>query len=138
MVFYYKIPKIISLPQNCVFKNEILSPKLPSLGNPKSHHHDSKPTRIQNSNLQCSMISPYHKCHVHPKQCNQPTPLTLTPLYFGFHPRNPSEMTKNEMKAFCNLLSTCLLHYNMYNLNLHNNQWLCTHFWLCNSDLLLH
>jgi hypothetical protein len=24
--------------------------ELPFLGNPKSHHHDSKPTKIQNSN----------------------------------------------------------------------------------------
>jgi len=35
---------------NCVFKNDFFSPELPPLGNPKSHYHDSKPTRIQNSN----------------------------------------------------------------------------------------
>jgi len=118
MVFYYKVPTMISLLQNCVSNNEIIFPKLPSFGNPKSHHHDSKPTRIQNSNLQCS-ISPYPKCHVHPKQCNQPTPLTLPPLYSRFHPQNPYEMTKNEMKPFCNLLSIYLLHYNLYSINLH-------------------
>ncbi len=49
--------------------------KLSSLNSPKSHH-DSKPTRIQNSNLQCSMINPYPKCLVHPKPCKHPTPLT--------------------------------------------------------------
>ncbi len=54
---------------------ESFSPKLPSFGSPKSHHHDSKPTRIQNSNTLCSTISPYHKCLVHPKPCNQFTPL---------------------------------------------------------------
>jgi hypothetical protein len=37
-----------------------------SLGSMESYHHDSKPTRIQNSKLQCSINSPYPKCHVHP------------------------------------------------------------------------
>jgi len=36
--------------QNCVSKNESFFLELPSLGNPKSHRHDSKQTRIQNSN----------------------------------------------------------------------------------------
>jgi hypothetical protein len=82
--------------------------EFPSLGSPKSDNHDSKPTRIQNSNLQCSMISPYSKCLVHPKPCNHFTPLTLPLQYFGFRPWNPCEMTENELKAFCNLLSICL------------------------------
>jgi hypothetical protein len=37
-------------PQDCVFKNVFIFPKRPPSGNPKSFHHDSKPTRIQNSN----------------------------------------------------------------------------------------
>ncbi len=113
-------------------------PNLPPLGNPKSHHHDLKSTRIQNSNLQCSMISPYPNCLVHLKPCNHFTPLTLPPLYFGFRLRNPWKMKENEMKVFCNLLSICLLHYNLCNLNLFSNQWLCTHMWFYNSDLLFH
>jgi hypothetical protein len=52
-------------PQNYVFNNEILFPKSSLLGSPKSQHHDSKPTRIQNSNQQCSMSSPCPKCLVH-------------------------------------------------------------------------
>ncbi len=103
--------------------------ELPPLSNPKSHHHDSKPTRIQNSNLQCSMINPYHKCIVHPKPCNHPIPLTLPLLYFGFLPQNPYEMTKNEMKTFCYLLSICFLHNNLCNLDLLNNQWFYTHLY---------
>jgi hypothetical protein len=39
---------------------------LPSLGSPKSHHHDSKLTKIQNSKLQCSMSNPRPKCLVDP------------------------------------------------------------------------
>ncbi len=60
-----------------VSNNEYFFPSFPPLGSPKSHHHDSKPTRIQNSNYQCSMISPYPKCLIHPKPCNHPIPLTL-------------------------------------------------------------
>ncbi len=95
-------------------------------------------TRIQNSNLQCSMISPYPKYLIHPKQCNQPIPLRLPPLYFGSHPRNPYEMKENEMKIVGNLLSIWLLHYSIYSLNLCRNQWFCTQLWLCSSNLLLH
>ncbi len=67
MVFYYKIHiAILTLPKIvCLIMNSF-SPKLPSLDSPKSHNHDSKPTKIQNSNLQCSMISLYPKCFVHP------------------------------------------------------------------------
>ncbi len=56
----------LTLPK-IVFQNVLSSsPNVLSLGNPKSHHHDSKPTRIQNSKLQCSMTSPCPKCLVHP------------------------------------------------------------------------
>ncbi len=44
---YYKIVCLIM---------KSFSLKLPYLGSPKSHDHHSKPTRIQNSNLKCSMI----------------------------------------------------------------------------------
>jgi hypothetical protein len=53
-------------PKLCVNHPLSFSPNLPSLGSLKLHHNDSKPTRIQNSKLQCSMSSPYPKCHVHP------------------------------------------------------------------------
>jgi hypothetical protein len=52
MVFNYKntynytySPKIVCLKMNH------FPPDLHLLGSPKSHHHDSKPTIIQNSNL---------------------------------------------------------------------------------------
>jgi hypothetical protein len=73
-----KIPNtfVIFIPINCISvllqrcvspkKSSSSSPNLPSLGNTKSHHHDSKPTRIQNSKLQCSMNNPCSECHVHP------------------------------------------------------------------------
>jgi hypothetical protein len=67
------------------------SPSLPPLCNPKSHHHDSKPTRIQYSNQQCS---PYPKCFVHPNHVIILSPLTLPLMYFGLCPQNPCEMTK--------------------------------------------
>ncbi len=66
----YLLPKIICLTV------KYFSLQVPSLGSPKSHHHDSKPTRIQNSNPHRSTINPYPKCFVHPKPCNHPTPLT--------------------------------------------------------------
>jgi hypothetical protein len=65
MVFYYKVPTIILTSQNYVQEWKLFCPDLPSLGNPKSHHHNSKSIRIQNSNLQCSMSGPYLKCFVH-------------------------------------------------------------------------
>ncbi len=87
VVFYYKVLiAILTLPKTKCLRMKSFSPKLPSLGSPKSHNHDSKPTRIQNSNLRCSMISPYPKCLVHPKPCNHVIPLTLPLLYFGFCP----------------------------------------------------
>jgi hypothetical protein len=124
--------------QNCVSKNGILFPRNPILGNAKSHNHDSKPIKIQNSNLQCSMINPYPKCLVHLKPYNHFTPLTLPLLYFGFCLQNLCEMTENELRAFYNLLSICLFHYNLYSLNLFSNQWFCTQLWLYNSNLLLY
>ncbi len=84
------------------------------------------------------MISPYPKCLLHPKPCNHPTPLTLPPLHFGFHPGNSCEMIENEMKAFRNLLNICLLDYSLFSLDLFNNRWFCTHLWLYNSNLLIH
>ncbi len=87
-------------------------------------------TRIQNSNLQCSMTNPYFTCLVHPKQCIQLTPLTFPPFYYGLYPKNPCEM-----KVVYNLLSIWLFHYSFYSLNLYVNQWFCTHLWLCNFDL---
>jgi len=59
VVFYYKIFIDIFTPQNYVSNIEFFPLELPSLGSPKSHHHDSKRTSIQNSNIQCSMINPY-------------------------------------------------------------------------------
>jgi len=45
VIFYYKSTyNSSSSSQNCVSKNASF------LGNPKSHHHDPKTTRIQNSN----------------------------------------------------------------------------------------
>jgi len=47
MVFYYKVPiAILTLQKLCLQMNSF-SPDLPSLGSPKSHHHDFKATRIQ-------------------------------------------------------------------------------------------
>ncbi len=67
MVFYNKIPiAILTFPKIVCLKMNSFFPKLPSLDNPKSHNHDSKPTITQNSNLQCSMINLYPKCFVHP------------------------------------------------------------------------
>ncbi len=57
---YFYFPKIMCL------RIQSFPPYLPSLSSPKSHHHDPKPTRIQNSNLQCSLNNPYLKCFVHP------------------------------------------------------------------------
>jgi len=84
--------------QNCVSKNVWSFLDTPPLGNPKSFHYDSKLTRIQNSNQRSSLISPYFKCLVHPRPCNHPIPLTLSPLYFGFRPQNPCKMTKMKWK----------------------------------------
>jgi hypothetical protein len=61
-------------PKTMYLRISSFSLDLPSLGSPKSHHHDSKPTRFQNSNLQCSMNSPYFKCLVHPNHA-----IILTP-----------------------------------------------------------
>jgi hypothetical protein len=122
VVFYYKVLTIIlTFPKIMCLTMKSFSLEFLSLGSPKSDNHVSKPTRIQNSNLQCSMISPYPKCLVHPKPCNHFTPLTLPLQYFGFRPWNPCEMTENELKAFCNLLSICLLQYSLYSLNLFNS-----------------
>jgi hypothetical protein len=35
-------------------------------------------------------------------------------------------------------INICLLYDNLYNFNLYNNQWFCTDFWLCNSNMYLH
>jgi hypothetical protein len=51
MGFYYKVPTTPPTFPKTMFKNSSYSPDFPSLGSPKSHHHDSKPTRIQNSKL---------------------------------------------------------------------------------------
>ncbi len=48
MVLYYKDPTTPPILPKTLSKNLFSSsPDLPSLGNPKLHHHDSKPTRIQ-------------------------------------------------------------------------------------------
>jgi len=122
VVFYYKVLiAILTLPKTMCLRMKSFSLDVLFLGNPKSHNHDSKPTRIQNSNLWCSMISPYLKCLVHSKPCNHFTPLTLPLMYFGLSPWNLCEMIENELKAFCNLLSICFLHYSFCNLDLFNN-----------------
>jgi hypothetical protein len=48
VVIYYKVLTSIFTPQNYVFNNEFFPLELPSLGSPKSHHHDSKSIRIKN------------------------------------------------------------------------------------------
>jgi hypothetical protein len=51
VVFYYKYLQLLSLfPQNFVSKNILFFPKPLLLSSPKSPHHDSKPTKNQNSN----------------------------------------------------------------------------------------
>jgi hypothetical protein len=65
VVFYYKVfTTIFIFPKIMCLIMKSFSLEFPSLGSPKSHNHDSKPTRIQNLNLQCSMINPYPKCLV--------------------------------------------------------------------------
>ncbi len=64
-------------PQNCVSKNLPL-PQIFPLWAISSHIiMIPKPTRIQNSKLQCSMSSPCLKCHVHPNHVIILPPLTL-------------------------------------------------------------
>ncbi len=53
-------------PKKCL-RMKFFSQEVLSLSSPRSHHHNSKPTRIQHSNLQCSMINSYSKCLVCPK-----------------------------------------------------------------------
>jgi hypothetical protein len=68
VVFYYQV-RIALLTSSKLrpSKNSSSSSQdLPSLGNPKSHHHDSKLTRIKNSKPQCSMNSPFSTCPIHP------------------------------------------------------------------------
>jgi hypothetical protein len=72
------------------------------------------------------MISPYPNALF--IQSTHPTPLTLPLMYFALRPQILGKMTENEMKIFHVLLSICLLYYNLYSLNLYNNQWFCTHF----------
>ncbi len=72
------------------------------------------------------------------KPCNHPTPLTLPPLNFGFHPWNSWKMTKNEMKIFYNFLNMFLLHYSFCSLDLFSNSWFCNHLWLCSFNLVFH
>lgn len=54
-------PKIVCLRMSSFFL------ELSTLGSPKSQHHGSEMIKIQNSNQQCSMISPYPKFLIHPK-----------------------------------------------------------------------
>ncbi len=80
VVFFYKNTyRYIHFPKIVCLRMKSFSEDLPSLGNPKSHHHESKPTKIQNSNLQCSMSSPYSKCLVHPNH------VIVYPLNMWFH-----------------------------------------------------
>ncbi len=69
LVFYYKVCTTILTSQNYVSNNEFFFPISSPFGSPKSYHDESKPTRLQNSNLQCFMISPYPNCLTHPKPC---------------------------------------------------------------------
>jgi hypothetical protein len=71
-----------SLP-NFVFKNLPYFPKLPHFEQSQVTSPCSKPTKIQNSNQQRSMINPYLKCLVHSKSCTHPTPLISTPKTRG-------------------------------------------------------
>jgi len=57
VVFYDKVPIDIFTPQYYVSNIEFPPLELSSLGSP--YHHDSKRTKIENSNIQCSMINPY-------------------------------------------------------------------------------
>jgi hypothetical protein len=75
---------------------------------------------------------------VHKKSSNHPTPVTLPLLYFGFRPRNPWKMTKNEMNVFYNILNIDFPYDNLYNFNLYSNPWFYTHFWLYSSNLYFH
>jgi hypothetical protein len=117
---YFLIPKTICVKIKCFSQNSHLWVVLNYINMIQNQ------IKIQNSNLQCSMTSPYLKCLVHPKQYNQPTPLTLPPFYFGFYPRDPCEMKENEMKVVYNLLNIWLFHYSLRNVNLYVNQWFCT------------
>jgi hypothetical protein len=64
--------------QNYVYKNFISSsPNLPSLGNPKSHHHDSKPTRIQKFKTTMFHEQSLSQMPCSSKSCNHATPLTF-------------------------------------------------------------
>jgi hypothetical protein len=59
IVFATKYLHLSSL-QNYVFKNEILTQKLPSLDSPQvTINMIQNQTKFQNLNLQCPMINPY-------------------------------------------------------------------------------
>ncbi len=68
VVFYYRVSiTFFTSSKLCPSKkSSSSSPNLRFLGNPESHHYDSKLTRIQNSKLQCSIRSPCPKCPIHP------------------------------------------------------------------------
>ncbi len=42
------------------------------------------------------------------------------------------------MNIFYNILNIYLLHDNLRNFNMYNNQWFCTHFQFCSFDLYFH
>ncbi len=87
--FYYKVLTTpLTLPKTMCLILPSFILKLFLLGNPKSHHHGSK--NKENSKFK---ITTFHdqslsKCLVHPNHVFI-LPLTLPPLCFGFHPRNP-------------------------------------------------
>ncbi len=126
MVLYYKvITTILTIPKLCLIM-KCFSLKLLPLGNPKSYHDSNQQEfKIQTYNVPWSdpiLNALFIQNHV----IILPL-LRLHLLYFGFRPRNPCEMTENEMKAFYYFLSICL-HNSLCSFHLLGNQWFCTHF----------
>jgi hypothetical protein len=101
VIFYYKVPTApLTLPKTMCLILPSFVPKLFILGSPKSHHHGSKNNK--NSKFKITMFhdQSLSKCLVHPNHVLI-LPLTLPPLCFGFHHRNPWKMINCEMNVFC-------------------------------------
>ncbi len=100
MVFYYEMPTALPTLPKIVSKNIFSFPELSLLGSPKSHHHVSKNNKNSKFKLTMFHDQSLSKCLVHPNHVLI-LPLTLPPLCFGFHHRNPWKMINCEMNVFC-------------------------------------
>jgi hypothetical protein len=69
-----KYLQLVLFPKTMCLKIPSFSPFLSFLDSLKSHHHNLKPTRIQNSNQRCTMSNP------HPKRLVYPNHVIILPL----------------------------------------------------------